>query len=591
VVKPGRRTDLRVVSQAARTAWAADPRGMAVAAAIQAVGALSALGLVLASKLTLDALLADGAEAERGLARGLGLLVLTSAASTSMTALQRQQQRLLGERVAQHVWRSLLASVSSVELIRWETSEFIDRLDRIRNNALARPTAVVTGLLSMAGSLLGVVSMAVALVLIHPVLVPVLLLAGIPAVWSSRRAGRLEFAFVRSSNPLASRRVYLKRLITSRESAAELRAFGAGPALERRHEEAESSYLAALCRHVRRRQVLALVSTGAGALALALTLGVIVVLVDSGGITLSEAGAAAIAARLLGNQLAAVFAGMGLLVESAPFLADMQHFLDEAPPAVHHPAPRHLTDAVVLDRVSFSYGGQSGDALTDVSIRVPAGSVVAVVGENGSGKTTMAKVLSGLYEPTAGKRCWDGDAGVPAEDVRASVTVLFQDFVRYQMTAAENITIAQADQPVDRSKVQAAADVVGISGALERLPEGLDTQLGKELGEGGDLSGGQWQRLALARALYRDAPVVVLDEPTAAMDPRAEHELFADVRRVLSGRTALLISHRYSSVRLADYIYVMAQGRVVEEGTHDQLMAGGGQYAELYTLQAAAYLR
>lgn len=591
MVRAGRRTDLRVVSQAARTAWASDHRGMALAAAIQAVGALSALGLVLASKLTLDALLADGAEAETGLIWGLGLLVLTSAASTSMTALQRQQQRLLGERVAQHVWRGLLASVSSVELIRWESSDFIDRLDRIRNNALARPTAVVTGLLSMAGSLLGVVSMAVALVLIHPVLVPVLLLAGIPAVWSSRRAGRLEFAFVRSSNLLARRRVYLKRLLTSRDSAAELRAFGAGPDLERRHEEAESSYLTALRRHVRRRQVLALVSTGAGALALALTLGAIVVLVDSGGITLSEAGAAAIAARLLGNQLAAVFSGMGLLVESAPFLADMQHFLDEAPPAVHHPAPRHLTEAVVLDRVSFSYGGQDGDALSDVSIRVPAGSVVAVVGENGSGKTTMAKVLSGLYEPSAGKRCWDGDAGVPAEDVRASVTVLFQDFVRYQMTAAENIAIAQTDLPADRPKVQAAAERVGISAALDRLPEGLDTQLGKELGEGGDLSGGQWQRLALARALYRDAPLVVLDEPTAAMDPRAEHELFADVRRVLSGRTALLISHRYSSVRLADYIYVMAAGRVVEEGTHDDLMAAGGQYAELYTLQAAAYLR
>lgn len=250
-----------------------------------------------------------------------------------------------------------------------------------------------------------------------------------------------------------------------------------------------------------------------------------------------------------------------------------------------------LDAEVALHDVVFQYEGTPAPALDRVSIRVPRGSVVAVVGENGSGKTTLAKVLAGLYSPTTGTRSWDGDPAVPEIDVRASTTVLMQDFIHYQFPVAQNVTIAQTQAPVDAERLAHALSTVGLSGPLAALPDGLDTLLGKQLGEGSDLSGGQWQRLALARALYRNAPLVVLDEPTSAMDPRAEHDLFADVRRVLAGRTALLISHRYSSVRLADYIYVMDRGRVLEEGTHEQLMALRGTYAELYTLQAAVFLR
>ncbi|MGH3924168.1 MAG: ATP-binding cassette domain-containing protein, partial [Pseudonocardiaceae bacterium] len=202
--------------------------------------------------------------------------------------------------------------------------------------------------------------------------------------------------------------------------------------------------------------------------------------------------------------------------------------------------------------------------------------------------TTLAKIVAGLYEPMAGTRHWDG-APVPAPDIRASVSVIFQDFVRYQMTLRDNIVISDGDRPASEAAVAEATRRAGVLGTARELPDGVDTILGRDLDEGVDLSGGQWQRVALARALYRDTPLVVLDEPTAALDPRAEHELFADVRAVLGGRAALLISHRFSSTRMADRIYVMDGGRVVECGTHDELMARAGQYAELYGLQSSAY--
>jgi ATP-binding cassette subfamily B protein len=308
----------------------------------------------------------------------------------------------------------------------------------------------------------------------------------------------------------------------------------------------------------------------------------------------SAAGAAIVAIRMLASQVQAISSGVRLVFESGLFLDDVASFLelDTAGQPGALPDPPRAFTTLTTQGLSFSYPGNDTPALDGVDITVGAGEVVALVGENGSGKTTLTKVVAGLYAPTTGVVRWDGiDArSYRPAGLRERVTIIFQDFVEYALSAADNVAIGRPDDPIDLARVREAAAAAGIDDVLAGLPDGYDTPLSRLFPGGRDLSGGQWQRVALARAFYRDAPLVILDEPTASMDPRAEHDLFASLRGVLAGRSAIVVSHRFSTVRDADRIYVMAAGKVVEQGSHTELMATNGLYADLFRLQAAAYL-
>ncbi len=572
----------RLIAAAAREVWRADRGGAVLASIYQLLGAVAALGVVAAGKLTFDALLTPE-HAAVGLTPSLLLLALATAVSGSVGPLQTQQHRMLGERVSQRVWDRLLDTTARADLVTYESTGFATALERVRQHALTRPFAVTAALLGLTGSLLGVTAMSVVLLTVEPLLLPLLLAAGVPAVLLARWASRTEFAFAQRLTGLFRRRHYLQELLTQRPYAAEVRAFDATGRLRAKHDTLNAEVNVALRVQVRRRQLIAALTTLGVAIALTGALLAIVQLVRTGRIDLAEAGAAAIAVRLLSGQLGTLFGSIGGLLESAPFLADLERFVASGPPAGPAGRKHALRDGVSLRGARFSYPGQERAAVDGVDIEIRAGEVVAVVGENGSGKTTLAKMVAGLYEPDEGVRRWDGGE-LPAQDVRASVTVIFQDFVRYQMTVRDNIVISG-----DGTDPEAAARAAGLLPTVRGLPDGMETMLGRDLDEGVDLSGGQWQRVALARALHRDTPLIVLDEPAAALDPRAEHELFTNVRATLGGRAALLISHRFSSTRMADRIYVMDAGRVVECGTHDELMAAAGQYAELYRLQSAAY--
>lgn len=579
-----------------RLTWQASPRGFIVAALAQVTGAVSTAALVLVGQQALQAMLAIGREAGplngRFMVIILLLAVVTAFGSTS-SVLQQQQQRLLGEQVGALAWGRVLDVTGRVELEVYESSTFYDQLERIRTNALSRPATVTSAVFGLLGSAVATAGLLIVLLTLDPLLVPVLLLAGVPAVLLGRRAGRLEFRFIAAATPLFRAREYLRGVLTGRDEAKEIRAFGTESALRQRQDDRSAEFITALARHVRTRQMYALGTVGTTAIALTVALAALVWFLAIGQVGVADAGAAALGIRLLSTRLDQIFQSANGLMESSVFLDDLDQFLALAAPASlpsRGVAPS-LREEMVVDGVSYTYPGSDQPAVREVSLRVRPGEIIAMVGENGSGKTTLAKIIAGLYPPTTGRVTWDGvDAATfHPVDLRRGVAVIFQDFVRYHLSARENIGLGDPERIDDLPAIRRAAQQAGAAGFLANLPAGYDTILSKEFANGTDLSVGQWQRVALARALRRDAPLVILDEPSSALDPRAEQALFADVRAVLGGRAAVLISHRYSTVRSADRILVMSEGRILEAGSHDTLIAADGLYKELFTMQAEAY--
>lgn len=581
---------------AVRLARKASPRLFYVNTGVQILTAV-ALGLqVLFAKLAIEAVISqsDGGSVGVALPPLVGLVAITSLSSLA-TSSQTQLQRLLGEEVQQVTWTSILDVTTRVQLETFEDPEFFDDLQRVRANALIRPLTLATGLVQLLGGALGVVGLSAALVLIEPVLVLVLFTGGLPLWLLSRRTGRIEFDFRVGQTPQLRLRAYLTELLCGREEAKEIRAFGLGPVVYRRWKENYDEYLVDWAQHIRRRLLLAGLSAFVTTAVTSVALGILVWLIIEDRIALAAAGAGLIAIRLLSSRIEQVFFGIGELFESALFLRDFEAFAAREPTSSE--SPRLAEPSVApfeelrVENVSFRYPGSEHDALRNVSLSFRAGEVIALVGENGSGKTTLAKLLAHLFKPTSGRILWDGrdSRDLDPEHVRRHVGVIFQDFVHYQLSARENIGFGRTEAVEDLPAIIEAARRGGAHEFLSRLPRGYETGLGKEFFGGHDLSIGQWQRVAIARGFFRDAAFLVLDEPTASLDARSEHALFQHVQNLAAGRCLLLISHRFSTVKSADRIYVMHGGELIEEGDHHELMRLGGRYAELFEMQASAY--
>lgn len=593
----------RLTLDALRLVRRASPRNLLAMFVLQLASGGAVAGLLLIARRIMQELIAvsQGAAAS-GLYVPLGAFAAASIVVATLNAFAMHQQRLLVELVARHAFDKIISVGSTADYRLLETPEFYNQLQRAEGSGNYRIASMVTGVSQLLSALLTTVGIAVVLVLLSPLLLLFVLLAAIPALLAAIVNSRQNYAFEYAMTAESRERAYVMNLMTSRSAAKEVRLLDLGPHLRRRYAALTDERLRQLRVFLRKRLKVTLLGAFASAIGLAIALGSLVVLLADGHIGVATALTAGIAMQQLAGRLTAITGSVAQLIESGLFLDDYHSFLEIAPSttpdatearasAARGPAAGPF-NSVALDGVSFSYPRAAKPALQDVSLEVKPGEIVALVGANGSGKTTLVKLICQLYRPQAGRVLWNGSdaATLPAAAIADDITVLFQDYLAYHLTALENIVFGRIEREEELDEAVAAARRAGAHDFLESLPQGYRTRMGLEFEGGHELSVGQWQRLALARAFFRDGSFLILDEPTASLDPRAESELFTQMRDLSAGRSVLLISHRFSSARSADRIYVLDGGRIIESGTHAQLVAQAGHYAELFNLQAAAYL-
>ena len=389
-------------------------------------------------------------------------------------------------------------------------------------------------------------------------------------------------------------------------AAKEVRLFGLGPELLARHEQVTDHYIASQYRDQLRRVRTGVASGALYGVAMAGAIGFVGWLALRGRVTLGDVALTVQVARSAIGQVqgatrqSAWMAELSFVGERYLWLLEYEPAVRPKPPEHARPVPARITRGITLERVSFTYPGTDEPVLTDISLHLPPGATVALVGENGAGKTSLVKLLCRFYDPTAGRILVDGVdlRDLDLDEWRERTSVAFQDFVRFQLVAREAVGVGDLPAVADLARVGASARQAGADAVIERLPDGFETQLGRWFPGGIDLSEGEWQRVALARGLMRPEPLLLaLDEPTASLDARAEHEVFERFAAMAAGAgqtngsrpVTLLVSHRFSTVRMADLIVVLHAGRIEEQGTHDALLAAGGRYAELFRLQASRY--
>jgi ATP-binding cassette, subfamily B, bacterial len=586
----------QLLADSLRLVWAAGRNIFLLTAVLQLVAAVGIAVQLFVGKEVLDAVLGAGGELELAeLAPVLAALVGITVALDLARAVQTEQSRVLGELVGRRAIDRVLDVSTRIDLLAFESPDFYDRLQRARAQGQFRALQTVNGLLGMVGAAVASIGIVAALATLQPLLLPFVLVGYVPLWIVASLNTRDLYHFTRGMTPNERQRNYLQNVLMGRNAAKEVRAFNLASFLRRRYDSLYDERIAELRQLAKRRTGRSLLGSLASSAVTVGTIGMLSWLYVSGRMTLAAAGAAIFGLYQLANRLQALHFSATSLYEATLFIRDYSSFLTLEPEVAaaegKRPAPESF-DRLSVDDVSFTYPESEHPAVDGVSLEIRRGEVVALVGENGSGKTTLAKMLAGLYRAESGTIRWDDVdlAEVDPDALRRSVAVIFQDFERYLLPARENVGLGRKERIDDLEAIAEAAARADAHDFLDALPEGYETMLGREFSGGFDLSIGQWQRVALARAFFRDAPFVILDEPTASLDARAESNLFERMRELLHGRSVVLISHRFSSVRSADRIYVLHEGRVVEEGSHEALMERGGLYAELFSLQARAYV-
>ena len=572
-----------------RLAWQADRNGMLLLVAVNTVTTAAELAQLLMGRSTVDGVI-DG-EGRNVQARRLLLLGGLGVVSTAGKGIRGHWGNPVTQAASRRTEGRILDVVAAMELADVEDPAFQDRLQRALMGS-QRQSMLFGTALGVPQSVLGLAGSLVAMTASDRALVPLAVAGSVPRWYVMRKTQDPESAIWGRSRGRDFRHTGMMRhLLTSTTAAHELRVFDATPFLRRRYEELADEADAVQVGMYRANARRELLGGLMGRLAEAPTATRLLLRVTRKEASVAEAVAGGLAARKAAGGVQRIVETVNSMCRTAAATVDVRDFISEPPaPRAGRKPPGDFSRISVRD-LCFTYPGRTAPVLDGVDLEIAKGEVVALVGENGCGKTTLAKILCSLYRPAKGTIRWD-DVDVADCDpagVRSRIAIVFQDFVRYStLTAAENIGIGLPAKMADRAAIVEAATRAGAHAAIEALPKGYDSVMSRQFG-GADLSTGQWQRVALARAFLRDSPLVVLDEPTAALDPRAERDLFETVASLYGGRSALLISHRLSSVRFAHRICVLAGGRITESGTHEELLAAGGDYAELFELQARSY--
>lgn len=588
---------VRGLPRVAKLTWQASPAMTIVVLLSTVVSGLMPTLTAYLAKLLLDAVVAavrgQGSTARIVEITGFQLAVFTFTAVS--TALTNIAQQLLQERMTLTIRHQVMAHASRMDLSFFEDSVSYDLLRQASQEAPSRPVSMMSSALSLGRTAITFGSMIGLLVSISPLLAVISLLAPVPAFISQSRYGGRAFMLALYVSPIRRRLDYLSQLVTVDTYAKETKLFGLGPYLVDRFRKLGQTYYGRERKLATTRNLVgtawSLLSTVSGsAIALYIALEAV-----GGRLTIGDLALYTSAATAVQTSVSGLFNGFSGMYENNLYLDTLYQFLAMEPKITAPPRPRPLPEPVrghvEFQEVTFCYPGAGQPALESVSFEIRPGETVAVVGRNGAGKSTLFKLLCRLYDPTAGRILLDGvdiREFEPAR-LRSLISAMFQDYVTYQGTAAENIGLGQLDHLEDRPRISEAGGRAGVAERIESLPKGYDSPLGRWFDQGVNLSGGEWQKIALARAFVRDSPILILDEPTSALDARAEHDLFTRLRVLAHGRTTLYISHRFSTVRQAGKILLLDHGKLAEQGTHAELMALEGAYAELFTLQASAY--
>jgi len=524
----------------------------------------------------------------------IGLWVVT-ATQRSIGAYMGYGRNLFVRRVELEAERRLLRKASTLDLGHFDNSDWHDRLARAKRDVSWRPGDLTWSVLGLSGNIVTIVLMASLLASLHYLLVVLALMAALLSLLLERRVTSKLYEFFYKETPEEREREYLGNLLVQPRMTKEVRAYVLGDYLLGRHRRISEQLFRQRQMMYRSATRVSLLTGLVSGTTLALAYVFVAIRgaageIDPGGVVL-VIGAFTSVAGTLGN-ISSTFVAVD---QHTTFLDDYFSFLAIEPLVPAPSSPSLAADwratSVEFDNVTFQYPGGTEPAVAGLDLRIRPGELVALVGENGAGKSTLVKLLLRFYDPDGGAvRVGGVDLRQIAPDVlRGRIGVLFQDYASYELSVRENVVMGRPDRPVDDARVMEALRDARSEWLVSRMPKGLDANVGRLFEGGHDLSGGEWQRLALARIMYRDADIWILDEPTSSLDPEAEAAIFAELKENLRGRIGLVISHRFSTVRIADRIAVIADGRVTEIGSHDELLNAGGRYARLFEIQAAGY--